>query len=117
MRFMLPVLMFSALATGAAAEPRPMVTAQDGILCMSPASLHQAHEPAVAKSQDRLRALGCLRIEQGIRLTLLDGPKIGGPWRIRFYPQGISAGLTLWALPSSFTEPDGSPFLHRRAGS
>ena len=60
---------------------------------------------------------GCLRIEQGIRLTLLDGPKIGGPWRIRFYPQGISSGLTLWALPSSFTEPDGSPFLHRRAGS
>jgi hypothetical protein len=115
MRTLLAILISTVFAaTALAAEDG--VTAEDGILCLAPSSLHQANQPEVAKSQQRLRALGCLRAEPGIRLTVLDGPKIGGPLRIRFYPQGISTGVTLWGLPSSFKLPDGSAFLRQSIG-
>jgi len=50
--------------------------------------------------------MGCLRSASGVPIRVLD-PKAGeGPVKVRFYPAGISTGIDLWALPSSFTEAE-----------
>jgi len=88
-----------------AAEPGELVTAPDAILCMSADSLGTATTPAVAKSQIVLRAMGCLRSEAGIRTRMVrQGPD--GAWQVRFYPAGISGGVTLWGRSSSFMPHD-----------
>jgi hypothetical protein len=104
---------FAAVSGALADESQEAVTTADGILCLVPSSLLEANQPAVAKSQQRLQKLGCLRAGAGIRLTVIDGHKVDGPHRIRFYPEGISAGLTLWGLPSSFKLPEDSASLRR----
>jgi hypothetical protein len=98
-------------APATSAAPIHVATAQNAILCLGPADLEQAHRPAIAKSQVRLRSLRCMRTEPGIPITVLDGPRIGGPWRVRVFPQGISGGVTMWGYPSAFVAPDGSQLI------
>ena len=70
--------------------------------------MQTANDPAVAKSAIVLQAMGCIRIEAGIRSRLLNGVSSDQPWQVRFYPAGISSGVVLWAMPSAFTAMDGS---------
>jgi hypothetical protein len=104
MVFVLAAALMSALSTSAAiAGPGDeLITADNAILCLAPENLKAANEPAVAKSQTVLRGMGCLRTGSGIRAQRFEDPEVGPVWRVRFYPQGISGGLTLWALPSAF---------------
>jgi hypothetical protein len=90
-----------------AEAPDDLVTVTNAILCVNPDNLDIASHPAVAESQLVLRAMGCLRTEAGIRTRLLEGiaTEPGRPWRIQFYPTGISGGVVLWGLTSSFTAP------------
>jgi len=99
-----------ALVIGpAAAEVQAeLVTAPDAILCVSPENLDVANQRQVAASLTVLRAMGCIRIENGIRTRLLEGADVQRPWRVRLYPVGISNGVELWGMPSSFTTPDGA---------
>ena len=48
-----------------------------------------------------------LPLDAGIRTRLLEATG-DGIWRVRFFPTGISGGVELWALPSSFMNSDGS---------
>lgn len=89
-------------------EPRELVTAADAVLCLSADSLDAATGRMV-RSQDRLRGLGCLRSPAGVPATLLSGSEGGGIWSVRFQPQGMSGGITLWGWRSAFTLPDGTP--------
>jgi hypothetical protein len=91
--------------------PGELVTAPDAILCASPDNLDVANQAQVAGSRVVLRGMGCVRIENGIRTRLLEGSDVRRPWRVRLYPIGISGGVELWGLPSSFTTPDGSKAL------
>jgi hypothetical protein len=94
-------------STLASAEvPAELITAHNAILCVAPGNLNGAYH-AAAKSQRVLQGMGCLRTEAGIRTRLLDGVALDRPWRVRFYPTGISGGVELWGLPSSFTTLDG----------
>jgi hypothetical protein len=34
---------------------------------------------------------------------------------VRYRPQGMSGGITLWGRPSAFTLPDGTPLQRLRA--
>jgi hypothetical protein len=99
--------------SAAAAEPKELATAPDAVLCLDAGSLDQAG--AGARNQDRLRDLGCLRSPPGVLATLLSGSEEIGIWRVRFRPQGMSGGITLWGRPSAFTLPDGSALLMVRA--
>jgi hypothetical protein len=96
----------ASVSAAMAEPPDELMTAQNAILCVSPDNLDTAHQAAVAKSQLVLRAMGCIRAETGIRTRLLEGSDVQRPWRVRFYPIGISGGVELWGLPSSFTTPD-----------
>lgn len=93
-----------------AAEPRELVTGSDAVLCLSAESLDAATASATGslqKRQDRLRGLGCLKSPAGVPATLLTGSD--GVWSVRFRPEGMSDGITLWGRPSAFTLPDGNP--------
>jgi hypothetical protein len=103
-----------AAGSAAAAEPRELVTAPDAVLCLRAQSLDAAGDSAV-KSQERLRGLGCLRSPAGVPATLLSGAEGVGVWSVRFRPEGISGGITLWGRPSAFTLPDGTPLKSLRA--
>jgi hypothetical protein len=109
------VLMVVAAAGSAAAEPQTkvteLVTAPDAVLCLDAGSLDHAH----AGSQTKLRNLGCLRSPAGVPVTLLSGTDEAGVWSVRFRPEGISGGLTMWARRSAFTLPDGTPLRSQRA--
>jgi hypothetical protein len=103
-----------------AETPDDLFTVTNAILCVNPDNLDIARHPAVAESHLVLRAMGCLRTEVGIRARLLEGSTTdpGRPWRVQFYPRGISGGVALWGLTSSFTAPDGAKLLPvKRAGS
>lgn len=108
MRLGLTSLVFTIalMASPAMGQPIEVTTAPDAILCLSRENVAMAHKLAVAKSQAVLSAIGCLRVEAGIRSRLLETVAASGPVRVRFYPAGISAGLVLWALPSSFLAAD-----------
>jgi hypothetical protein len=100
--------------------PDDLVTAPNAILCLSPDNLDIANHPIVAESQLVLRGMGCLRTEAGIRTRRLEGADTDPdrPLRVRFYPRGISGGVVLWGLTSSFAAPDGAKLLPvKRAGS
>src|SRR3954453_11559212 len=101
-----PVLGTLGIGFAAADMPGELVTATDAILCVSPDNLDVANQAQVARSLTVLRGMGCIRIEDGIRTRLLEGSDIRRPWRVRLYPVGISGGVELWGLPSSFTTPD-----------
>jgi hypothetical protein len=47
--------------------------------------------------------------------TLLSGADGEGIWSVRYRPQGMSGGITLWGRPSAFTLPDGTPLQSQRA--
>ena len=109
-------MLLLVLATGsAAAETTELMTASDAVLCLSADSLDQAHTGRIAKNQDRLRNIGCLRSPAGVPATLLSGPEDAGTWSVRYRPEGMSAGITLWGRPSAFTLPDGTPLRRQRA--
>jgi hypothetical protein len=112
----LSILML-VIATGSAlaAEPKELATAPDAVLCLSADSLDQASAGRTAKSQDRLRGLGCLRSPAGVPVTLLNGSDGAGIWSVRFRPEGMSGGITMWGRPSAFTLPDGTPLKSLRA--
>ena len=96
-----------------AAEPKELATAPDAVLCLSADGLAGAGR--VGRSQDRLRDLGCLRSPAGVPATLLSGADGEGIWSVRYRPQGMSGGITLWGRPSAFTLPDGTPLKSLRA--
>jgi hypothetical protein len=100
--------MAASVSAAMAEPPDELMTAPNAILCVSPDNLDTANQPPVARSQLVLRAMGCIRTETGIRTRLLEGSDVQRPWRVRFYPTGISGGVELWGLPSSFTTPDRS---------
>jgi len=108
MRISVLMLMLAG-GSAMAAEPRELVTAPDAVLCLSADSLDAAGTGRVARSQDRLRGLGCLRSPAGVPATLLSGSEGVGIWSVRFRPLGMSGGITLWGRPSAFTLPDGTP--------
>ena len=87
---------------------RELVTAPDAVLCLSAESLDAAGAPKVARSQDRLRELGCLRSPAGVPATLLSGSDGTFTWSVRYRPEGMSGGITLWGRPHAFTLPDGT---------
>jgi hypothetical protein len=103
------LLLFLTAVPASAAEPDNLVTGPGAVLCLSADSLEAANLRAVAKSQDRLRELGCLRSPAGIPATLLTGSESNFTWSVRYRPQGMSGGITLWARPSAFTRADGTP--------
>ena len=104
--------------TPAMAEaPNALITAPDAILCVGPSNLDIAHHPTVRNSQAVLKAMGCFRTEGGIQARLLERSDPGNIWRVRFYPIGISEGVVLWGLPSSFIKPVGEEDVAaKRAG-
>ena len=108
MRSALFVLAIAALTPAAAEVPNELFTVPNAILCVHPLNLEIANHPSVARSQLVLRAMGCLRTDAGVRTRLLEQVGLGDAWRVRFYPAGISSGVVLWGMPSSFTMPDGS---------
>ena len=108
------VLLMTA-GSAAAAEPRELATAPDAVLCLSADSLAGAGR--VARNQERLRGLGCLRSPAGVPATLLTGAEGEGIWSVRYRPQGMSGGITLWGRPSAFTLPDGTPLKSLRAAN
>jgi hypothetical protein len=112
----LSTLLLALAATSAAgAEPRELVTAPDAVLCLDPGSLDQAGEGPAARTQNRLRSLGCLKSPAGVPATLLSASDGVGKWSVRFRPQGISDGIAMWGRPSAFTLPDGTPLRSQRA--
>jgi len=112
MRIWVLILLVTASST-AAAEPKELATGPDAVLCLSADSLAGAGR--VARSQDRLRDLGCLRSPAGVPATLISGADGEGTWSVRYRPQGMSGGITLWGRPSAFTLPDGTPLKSLRA--
>ena len=50
----------------------------------------------------------------GMAVTL-SGADGEGIWSVRYRPQGMSGGITLWGRPSAFTLPDGTPLQSQRA--
>jgi hypothetical protein len=105
------VLILAAGDARAAPLPSELVTAANAILCLSPDSLTEASQADVARSQQRLRGLRCMRIGSGIPLTVLERTS-ANVWKISFRPQGIPGGVTLWGRATSFTTPDGAPVIH-----
>jgi hypothetical protein len=102
MRFGISTVMLTfALAVNPASGQlvSEVMTGPDAILCLS---LDNVAAASVSRSQPALRKMGCIRVEAGIRSRLLEADLTPGPIRVRFYPAGISDGLTMWALPSSF---------------
>jgi hypothetical protein len=81
-------------------------TAAGAILCLSAENVAVANRPSISRNQTVLSRMGCLRVGAGIDSRMLDDPTSSGPIRVRFYPAGISDGLVLWALPSSFLGRD-----------
>jgi hypothetical protein len=112
MRIWALILIVTA-SSAAAAEPKELATAPDAVLCLSADSL--AGVGRVSRSKDRLRDLGCLRSPAGVPATLLSGTDGEGIWSVRYRPQGMSGGITLWGRPSAFTLPDGTPLKSQRA--
>jgi hypothetical protein len=108
------LLLVLASVPAAGMEPTELVTAPDAVLCLDAGSLDQAGV-AGARTQQRLRSLGCLRSPAGVPATLLSGSQHTGTWSVRFRPQGMSGGITLWGRPSAFTLPDGTPLRSQRA--
>jgi len=96
-----------AVTPAMAEAPNALITAPDAILCVGSSNLEIAHRPTVRNSQAVLKAMGCFRTEGGIQVRLLERSDPGNIWRVRFYPMGISGGVVLWGLQSSFTKPDG----------
>lgn len=117
MRISALMLIFAAGfgTTGASAEPGELATAPDAVLCLSADSVDEATAGRAARDQERLRGLGCLRSPAGVPATLLSTTEGAGTWSVRFRPQGMSGGITLWGRPSAFTLPDGSPLPMVRA--
>jgi hypothetical protein len=109
MRFVLPAVALAVICgtlPATAEVPGRMYTAQNAILCLSRDNVGTANKPAVSRSQAVLRAMGCLRSESGVPIRLLDPNDLEGPVKVRFYPVGMSGGIDLWALPSSFTRAE-----------
>jgi hypothetical protein len=114
------LMLVASVGAAAAVEPQPksteLVTAPDAVLCLDAASLDHAHVGRTAGSQTRLQSLGCLRSPPGVPATLLsDTDAASSIWSVRFRPQGMSGGITLWGRPSAFTLPDGTPLRSQRA--
>ncbi|MEA2980278.1 MAG: hypothetical protein QOF91_2545 [Alphaproteobacteria bacterium] len=109
------LMLVLAAGSALAEEPKELMTAPDAVLCLSADSLEGASAGPIAKDQERLRALGCLRSPAGVRATLLGEAGAGGSLSVRFRPQGISGGITLWGRASAFVLPDGTPLRSLRA--
>jgi len=108
-------LLVLAAGSAADAEPKELLTAPDAVLCLRADSLDEAGVGLVAKDQERLQGLGCMRSPAGVPATLLSGPAGAGIWSVRYRPEGMSGGITMWGRPSAFTLPDGTPLRSLRA--
>jgi len=114
---LLAILVAVTVTPGMAQAPNAFVTAPDAILCVGPSNLNIAHRATVRNNQVALKTMGCFRTEGGVQARLLERSDPGNIWRVRFYPIGISGGVDLWGLPSSFTKPDGGEDVAaKRAG-
>ena|SRR5688572_26392780 len=112
MRILAIILMvLVAGAARAAPESNELVTAANAVLCLQPGSLIEASQADISQSQRRLRGLRCMRTGAGIPLTVLERTP-ANIWKVRFRPEGISGGITLWGQAASFTTPDGEPLIH-----
>ena len=109
------LLLVLATGSASAAEPKELVTAPDAVLCLDAGSLDQTGDGPAAGAQHRLRGLGCLKSPAGVPVTLLSTSEEAGKWNVRFRPQGMSGGITMWARPSAFTLPNGTPLRSQRA--
>src|SRR5947208_13558227 len=77
------------------------LTLDGGILCRIPENVEIANEPAVAKSETVLLAMGCLRVQAGIRSRVLNHAvprEPGDAWQVLIYDRGIPFTI-LWGLP------------------
>ena len=113
------LILIVTASSAVAAEPKELATAPDAVLCLSADSLASASRAMKSqdRNQDRLRDLGCLRSPAGVPATLLSGSEGEGTWSVRYRPQGMSGGITLWGRPSAFTLPDGTPLKSLRAAN
>ena len=86
MRLGLTSLVFTIalLASPAMGQPIEVTTAPDAILCLSRENVAVANKLAVAKIQAELSAIGCLRVEAGIRSRLLETVAASGPVQVGY---------------------------------
>ena len=106
-KFQIVLAAFLCVGSSASMAQESMVTADDAVLCVHRENLAVASDPSVSSSKIVMSHMGCVRIHSGIRTRLLETSG-DGIWRVRFFPAGISGGVELWALPSSFMNSDGS---------
>ena len=104
MRFLAIATVLFCLSVPATAQAGDeLITAQGTILCLRAQDVVRASDPKTARNQDSLRALRCMRPGPGIRtVSTNSGASANLPAQVRFFPTGISGGVMLWALPSSF---------------
>ncbi len=111
MRALAVALIVLAAGAAQAAPPEELVTASDAILCMQAGTLDEASQPDIARNQQRLRGLQCMRTGSGIPLTVIERTH-ASVWKVSFRPEGIPGGVPLWGRVTSFTTPDGEPLIH-----
>jgi hypothetical protein len=77
-------------------------TAFGGVFCATPFQLRKAISAASNDDGARIRQLGCLRTESGIRAIWLEqiAPPYG-PWQVRLLPRHAPP-ITVWGYASSF---------------
>jgi hypothetical protein len=77
-------------------------TAFGGVFCATPFQLRKAIIAANADDGARIRQLGCLRTEGGIKAVWIDQIALPyGPWQVRLLPR-YGPPNTVWGYASSF---------------
>jgi hypothetical protein len=77
-------------------------TAFGGVFCATPFQLRKAIIAANADDGARIRQLGCLRTEGGIKAVWIDQIALPyGPWQVRLLPR-YGPPTTVWGYASSF---------------
>jgi hypothetical protein len=102
MSLLLTFVLLMADAANAGEPSDLLFTAPGAVLCVQPDNVWIANHPQLIGHDTILRGMGCIRTPAGIRTQLIEKIHTNGPWMVRFYPKGISQGVTLWALPSAF---------------
>jgi len=95
-------LLFGTAVQSRAAEE--YYTNNETVLCVYADNVTVANDPEVSQSSVVLQAMGCLRPGPGIRSRVIQNVSEEGLQLVRLYPAGISGGVLLWSLSSSFKE-------------
>jgi hypothetical protein len=99
-------LLLSALPSVAPAQgPVYLFTEPDAILCLRPENVDVANVPSVAENATVLRAMGCVKLEAGVRSRLMANAEPGARnvVKVRLLPQGIPGGVVFWGRSNAFT--------------